>query len=157
MKTITELGVCEVLISTLDEKGVPTMVDRAFVVPPVSKIGPITSEQRTELINTSLVAGQYETAVDRESAFEILSKRATEKATAAAAAKAEVDAEKETEKQAKAERAAARAPDSFTEAITKSVVRSASSSIGRSIGTQIVRGVLGSIFGGGSKSKSSWF
>jgi DNA helicase HerA-like ATPase len=157
VKTITELGVGEVLISTLDEKGVPTVVDRAFVVPPVSQIGPVTPDVRAQLISTSLVAGQYETAVDRESAFEILSKRAAERATVAAQAKAEADAEKEAEKQAKAERAAARAPDTLTEAITKSVVRSASSSIGRSIGTQIVRGVLGSIFGGGSKSKSSWF
>jgi DNA helicase HerA-like ATPase len=157
VKTITELGVGEVLISTLDPKGVPTVVDRAFVVPPFSQIGPITPDVRAQLMSTSLVAGQYENAVDRESAFEILSKRAEERATVAAQAKAEADAEKEAAKEAKAERAAARAPDTLTEAITKSVVRSASSSIGRSIGTQIVRGVLGSIFGGGSKSKSSWF
>jgi DNA helicase HerA-like ATPase len=157
VKTITELGVGEVLISTLDEKGVPTVVDRAFVVPPVSQIGPVTPDVRAQLISTSLVAGQYEQAVDRESAFEILSKKAQERVAAAAEAKAVEDAEKEAAKQAKAERAAARAPDTLTESITKSVVRSASSSIGRSIGTQIVRGVLGGIFGGGSKSKSSWF
>lgn len=157
VKTITELGVGEVLISTLDEKGVPTVVDRAFVVPPVSQIGPVTPDVRAQLISTSLVAGQYEQAVDRESAFEILSKKAQERAAAAAEAKAVEDAEKQAAKQAKEERAAARAPDSLTESITKSVVRSASSSIGRSIGTQIVRGVLGGIFGGGSKSKSSWF
>src|SRR5688572_29172231 len=57
---ITELGVGEVLISTLDEKGVPTIVDRAFVVPPVGHIGPITAEQRAALIGNSLVAGVYE-------------------------------------------------------------------------------------------------
>jgi uncharacterized protein len=157
VKTISELGVGEVLISCLDEKGVPTMVDRAFVVPPVSQLGPVTPEQRAQLISSSLVAGQYEQLVDRESAFEFLSKRAEERAAAAALEKAEAEAEKKAEKEAKAERAAARAPDTFTESITKSVVRSASSSIGRSIGTQIVRGVLGSIFGGKSKSKSSWF
>jgi DNA helicase HerA-like ATPase len=157
VKTITELGVGEVLISTLDAKGVPTVVDRALVVPPLSQIGPVTPDVRVQLVNTSIVAGQYEQVVDRESAFEILSKRAEERATAAAEAKAAEEAEKEAEKQAKAERAAARAPDTLTESITKSVVRSASSSIGRSIGTQIVRGVLGSIFGGKSKSKSSWF
>src|SRR5215203_2174029 len=72
-KAITELGVGEVLISTLDEKGVPTVVDRAFVVPPVSQIGPVTSDVRAQLISTSLVAGQYEQVIDRESAFEILS------------------------------------------------------------------------------------
>ena len=55
------------------------MVDRAFVVPPVSQIGPVTPEQRAQLIATSLVAGQYEQAIDRESAFEILSKRAEER------------------------------------------------------------------------------
>src|SRR6185503_3722628 len=81
---ITELGVGEVLISTLDEKGVPTVVDRAFVVPPVGHIGPITPEQRQQLIANSLVAGVYENAVDRESAFEILQQKAQEKAAAAA-------------------------------------------------------------------------
>lgn len=156
-KVISELGVGEVLISTLDEKGVPTVVDRAFVVPPLSQIGPVTPEQRTALINSSLVAGQYETPLDRESAFEFLSKRAEERSAIAAQEKAEADAAKEAEKAAKAERAAARAPDTLVESITKSVTRSASSSIGRQIGNSIVRGVLGSIFGGSSKSKSSWF
>ena len=154
---ITELGVGEVLISTLDAKGVPTIVDRAFVVPPVGHIGPITPEQRQQLLANSLVAGVYENALDRESAFEILSKKAEEKMTADAEVAAAKEAEKEAAKQAKEERAAARAPDSLAESITKSVARSASSSIGRQIGNTIVRGVLGSIFGGGSKKKSSWF
>ena len=157
VKTISELGVGEVLISTLDEKGVPTMVDRAFVVPPLSQIGPITDEQRTQLIRSSIVAGQYEQAADRESAFEILSKRAEERMAQMAEEKAGLDAEKEAAAQAKAERAAARAPDTLIESITKSAARSASSSIGRQIGNSIVRGVLGGIFGGKSKSKSSWF
>jgi uncharacterized protein len=159
VKTITELGVGEVLISCLDEKGVPTMVDRAFIVPPVSQIGPVTPEQRNALINNSLVAGVYEEAVDRESAFEILSARAQEKMQEDAAAKAEIDAQKEAEKTAKAERAAARAPDTLVESIAKSAARSASSSIGRQIGNTIVRGILGGIFGGSasSKKKSSWF
>ncbi|MGD9588406.1 MAG: helicase HerA-like domain-containing protein [Pyrinomonadaceae bacterium] len=157
VKTITELGVGEVLISLLDEKGVPSVVHRAFVVPPFSQIGPITPEQRAEIVANSLVAGIYDQEIDRESAFEILSSRANERLEAEAAAKAEADAAKEAEKQAKAERAAARAPDTLVESITKSVARSASSSIGRQIGNSIVRGVLGSIFGGKSKSKSSWF
>jgi predicted extracellular nuclease len=156
-KAITELGVGEVLISMLDEKGVPTVVDRAFVVPPVGHIGPVTAEQRSQLMNTSLVAGVYETPVDRESAFEILQQKAQEKAAAAAQLQAQEAAAKQAAAEEKAARAAARAPDSLTESITKSVARSAASSIGRSIGTQIVRGVLGSILGGGSKKKSSWF
>ncbi|QYO63897.1 DUF853 domain-containing protein [Leptolyngbya sp. 7M] len=157
VKTISELGVGEVLISLLDEKGVPTMVDRAFVVPPVSQIGPISPEQRQQLIGTSLVAGIYDTAVDRESAFEILAKRAEEKAAEAAEAKAQLEAQKEAERQARAERSAARQPDSIVQSVMKSAARSASTSIGRQIGNTIVRGVLGSIFGGSSKKRSSWF
>ena len=157
VKTITELGVGEALVSMLDEKGVPTIVDRAYIVPPLSQIGPVTPEQRAQLMSTSLVAGIYDQEADRESAFEILAARAQEKAAEVAAeeqAKAEAKEQKEAEK---AERAAARGPDTLVESITKSVARSASSSIGRQIGNSIVRGVLGSIFGGKSKSKSSWF
>ena len=156
-KAITELGVGEVLISLLDEKGIPTIVDRAFVVPPVGQIGPITPEQRQQLMQNSLVAGQYEQAVDRESAFEILAKKAEEKTQQQAQADAEAQATKQAADEEKAQRAAARAPDSVWESIGKSVARSASSSIGRQIGNQIVRGVLGSILGGGSRKKSSWF
>jgi Fe2+ transport system protein B len=157
-KVITELGVGEVLISMLDEKGIPTMVDRAFVVPPVGHIGPITPEQRQQLLNTSLVAGVYENAVDRESAFEILQKKAEERLAAQQQAEAQEAAAKQAADEEKAQRAAARAPDTMWESIGKSVARSASSSIGRQIGNQIVRGVLGSILGGGSsKKKSSWW
>jgi len=142
-KVITELGVGEVLISLLDEKSTPTVVERAFVVPPVGHLGPITPEQRQQALADSLVAGQYEQAVDRESAFELLSAKA-ETAAADAAAAAQAVAEAKAQKEAeKAERAAARAPDTIVESITKSVARSASSSIGRQIGNTIVRGILG--------------
>lgn len=150
---ITELGVGEVLISTLDEKGVPTMVDRAFVVPPSGHIGPITPEQRTALIANSLVAGVYETPIDRESAFEKLSVLHEAKmAEQQAAAEAEAVAKQEKE-QVKAEKAAARAPDTMWESVGKSAVRAATTSVARSIGTKLVRGVLGSLLGG----KKSWF
>ncbi len=170
--TISELGVGEALISTLDGKGVPTMVDRAFIVPPGSQIGPITPEQRRQLITGSIVAGIYDTPLDRESAYEILSAsaeaRMAEEAQIKAAeeeeklavlqAKREEQEAKQAEREARAAQRAAggtRRTDTLTESITKSVARSASSSIGRQIGNSIVRGVLGSIFGG--KSKSSWF
>ena len=156
-KVITELGVGEVLISVLDEKGVPTVVDRAFVVPPAGQIGPITPEQRQQLLANSLVAGVYETALDRDSAFEILTKKTEANMIAEAEARAAEEAAKAEAQQAKQERAAARAPDTLIESVTKSVARSASSSIGRQIGNTIVRGVLGSIFGGSSKKKTSWF
>jgi|CXWL01.1.fsa_nt_gi DNA helicase HerA-like ATPase len=156
---ITELGVGEVLISTLDEKGVPTVVDRAFVVPPVGHIGPVTPEQRQQLLANSLVAGQYENALDRESAFEMLRVKADARAAEqAAAAEAEMIAKQEEQvakEEAKAARGSSTRNDSLVESVTKSVARSASSSIGRQVGNAIVRGVLGSIFGG--KGKSSWF
>ncbi len=159
-KVITELGVGEVLISTLDEKGIPTVVDRAFVVPPVGHIGPITPEQRQQLLANSLVAGVYEAAIDRESAYELLAVKAEAKiaeqqqiAESEAAAKEAAKAEKE---ETRASKSSSR-NDTLIESVTKSVARSASSSIGRQIGNTIVRGVLGSIFGGKGKSKSSWF
>jgi len=159
-KVITELGVGEVLISTLDERGVPTIVDRAFVVPPVGHIGPITPEQRQQLIATSLVAGVYENAIDRESAYELLKvkteSRIAEQQQIAEMEAAAKDAEKAAKEEARASKSSGR-NDSLLESVTKSVARSASSSIGRQIGNTIVRGVLGSIFGGRSKSKSSWF
>ena len=152
---ITELGVGEVLISTLDEKGVPTIVDRAFVVPPVSKIGPVSPEQRQQLISSSLVAGIYENAVDRESAFEILKAKAEARMAEEAETKAAAEAEKQAAAEAKAAAKATggRRTDTLAESLGKSVARSVGSSLGR----QIVRGVLGSIFGGKGKSKSSWF
>ena len=150
---ITELGVGEVLISTLDEKGVPTMVERAFVVPPVGHIGPITPEQRAALIANSLVAGVYENAIDRESAFEMLKVKSDAKLAEQQQIAETEAATKQAVTEAKAEKAAARAPDTMWESIGKSAVRSASTSIARSIGTKLVRGVLGSLLGG----KKSWF
>src|SRR5574337_1323850 len=80
---ITELGVGEALVSLLDEKGRPAMVERAFVVPPGTRIGPITPEQRAALIAGSLVAGVYEKTQDRESAYEKLKGRAEASGAAA--------------------------------------------------------------------------
>ena len=163
---ITELGVGEALISFLDEKGIPCMVERAFVVPPHSHIGPVTPEQRQHLRDSSIVAGQYEQVVDRESAYERL-KAKTEESAAAVAEQAEQEAialaQKEAERaQAAAEKEAAKEArssgggsrgDSTMGAFAKSAARAVGSNLGRTI----VRGVLGSIFGGGSKKKSSWF
>ncbi|HEX2672166.1 MAG TPA: helicase HerA-like domain-containing protein [Polyangiaceae bacterium] len=73
---ISELAVGEALISFLDEGGTPCVTERAFVAPPGSRIGPLTPEERAALIRSSLIASVYEQAVDRESAFEMLRKRA---------------------------------------------------------------------------------
>jgi len=82
---ITELAVGEALISFLDEKGRPGVTERVYVVPPGSQIGPITAAQRQALLQASLVAGVYEKAEDRESAYEILKQRTAQAAPAAAA------------------------------------------------------------------------
>ncbi len=73
---ITKLGTGEALVSTLENKGIPSMVQRTLIRPPASRLGPITAEERQKMMAESPVAGQYDKAVDRESAFEILQKRA---------------------------------------------------------------------------------
>jgi DNA helicase HerA-like ATPase len=85
-KVILELGVGEALISLLDATGTPSVTQRAWVLAPGSQIGPITPEERRQLISKSIVAGAYEKAVDRESALELLKTRAEAAQGAAAAA-----------------------------------------------------------------------
>jgi DNA helicase HerA-like ATPase len=171
---ITELGVGEALVSLLDEKGTPTVVERAFIVPPVSQIGPITDAQRKQLLADSIVAGQYETAIDRESAFEILKQKtetrlaeeaATQEAKAAAIAakvreKEEAKLAKEQEKLAKEQAradAAERRTTTTTGDLVGAFIKSATRTAGSSIAREITRGILGGILGGGSRKKSGWF
>ncbi len=73
---ITQLGVGEALVSVLDEKGTPTIVQRTLIAPPTSRIGPITPEERAAAMQASPMVGRYDATIDRESAFEILQKRA---------------------------------------------------------------------------------
>jgi DNA helicase HerA-like ATPase len=138
-KAISELGVGEALVSMLDVKGTPGIVDRAFIVPPHSQIGPITPDQRKQLIGASLLYGHYEQTIDRESAFELLQSR-TAKNMASTPSSAPVPGPFGTGGSAPR----GRQPDSMMEAMAKSAMRAAGSQIGR----QIIRGVLGSIFGG---------
>src|SRR5439155_13532170 len=74
-QAIGELAVGEALVSLLDDKGRPSVTERVFVIPPASRIGPISDDERKALIASSLVAGVYEKAVDRESAYEKLTAR----------------------------------------------------------------------------------
>ena len=136
---ITELGVGEALVSFLDEKGVPTPVERAFVCPPQSRIGMATDAERAAVINNSLVRGVYENQVDRESAYEILKARAAESA--------------KTEEEAKPDEGfdwggvlgGKRA--SRSDSVLERAAKSAASAIGSQLGRSIIRGVLGSILG----------
>jgi DNA helicase HerA-like ATPase len=137
---ITELGKGEALVSVLDLKGVPTIVERTLVRPPSSRMGPITPEERRAIINDSPVAGQYEETADRESAYEKLAKRASERA------EAEKQAAEEKE-QARQERAAPRQRESATDRFVKNIA----GSVGRQLGSMVVRSVVRGILGGFSR------
>jgi len=156
---ITELEVGEALISLLDEKGAPGVVQRAYVVPPESRIGAITSEQRLKVINWSPVQGVYDDAVDRESAFEILQAKTARSAQAEAAAveakaqaKADAAHSKEVDKaiaaQAKVDAAAARKSRSSSagaEDVLGKIFNQTVNQTSRSIGNSISRSILGTI------------
>ncbi|MGQ9687054.1 MAG: helicase HerA-like domain-containing protein, partial [Thiobacillaceae bacterium] len=94
VEAITELGVGEALVSLLDEKGKPGVVERAWIVPPRSRLGPLTEAERRQVLAASLVAGVYEKSVDRESAYERLRARSDQLAAEQARAEAEAAARK---------------------------------------------------------------
>jgi hypothetical protein len=161
---LTQLAVGEALVSMLDENGSPQIVERAKIVPPRSQVGAITADQRREIIASSIIAGHYEKAIDRESAYEKLQARAGEKAqTAGAPPVAPSPPTPEGEKpsilaEALGTATAAFQPtigprggryDSLATSMVKSAMRAASSSIGR----QIARGILGGILGGSGRRR----
>ena len=133
---ISQLGKGEALVSVLDLKGVPSMVERTIIRPPSSRMGPITPEERQKIIKNSPVYGSYEEAEDRESAYEILTKRAEERSAATEQAKAQ----KEADQQARAQ---ARAPT--RETATDRFVKNMASTAGRQIGNMLIRGILGGL------------
>ncbi|MCC9595307.1 MULTISPECIES: helicase HerA-like C-terminal domain-containing protein [unclassified Rubrivivax] len=149
---ITELGVGEALVSFLDAKGRPSVTERVFVLPPGSRIGPVTPAERQALIAGSLVAGVYEKTVDRESAYERLKGRATTAPAATAGlppgaqAPAEggglLDGLKDTLFGSTGPRGGKR------EGLAEAAARSAMRSIGSAVGRELIRGVLGSLVGG---------
>jgi hypothetical protein len=139
-KVITELGVGEALVSFLDEKGSPCMVERAFIVPPGSQLGPLSAEERQTLIQSSDVFGHYEKTIDRESAYEKLKGR-----TEAKPAEPKQSANPVSDILfGKTGPRGGRQSQGVLEAMTKSAARS----IGSELGRQVLRGVLGSILGG---------
>jgi uncharacterized protein len=152
---ITEMGVGEALVSFLDEKGIPGMVERAMIMPPHSQIGPITSEQRAAIIKSSVVAGVYETVVDRESAYERLKGKVAASGSGAAAPAGGVAGSSGGGWLESAGTAlggvlgsgGSRRGDTVVQAMVKSAARTMGSTVGR----QIIRGVLGSLLGGSSK------
>ena len=153
-EAIREVGTGEAVTSFLERKGVPGMAERTLIRPPASQLGPIADSERAGIIAASPLGAKYAVAVDRESAFEILGRRAEEAAKAAEAAQAEEERVEETEREHKAGRrysgrnvgrsTSKRRGDSVGEAFAKSFARSLGTRAGRSL----VRGVLGGLFRG---------
>jgi DNA helicase HerA-like ATPase len=167
---ITELAVGEALLSLLDEKGRPSVTQRAFVLPPGSQIGPITPAQRQALMNGSLVAGVYEKTVDRESAYEKLKGRAEASSEAAAVPTAPAPSASPgaTPPPSPAGTRLPGAPSGGwlsdvaggllrgsgrKDSVIETVAKSAARSIGSAVGREIIRGVMGSLFGGGGSRR----
>ena len=157
-EAITRLGVGEALVSTLQEKAVPSVVERTLVRPPFSRIGAITDAERRQVMATSPVAGQYDRTIDRKSAFELLQQRAQKAAQAAEDRQRQQAPDDDMKAEAEAAGRRARNGDrnprgsgrstprpsnrqTVAEAAVKSVVRAVGSSLGRAL----VRGILGSL------------
>jgi DNA helicase HerA-like ATPase len=154
-RAILELGVGEALISLLDAKGTPSVTERAWVLPPASQIGPIEPDERRRLVAGSIVAGVYDKAVDRESAFEILRQRA-ESAPAGAPAGTGTPAPAS----AGGGRFGGLGDILFgstgprggrRDGVVDTMAKSAARSVGTAIAREITRGMLGSLLGGGRK------
>jgi len=155
-QVIMELGVGEALVSTLQDKGIPGIVERSLIRPPRSRMGAITPEERKQVMSRSPVAGKYETMVDRESAYEKLAQRAAPAEAPAAPAPAPKsgggwwdEASRQPLPGGRAEPAprkpAARRSDTVVEAAVKSATRSIASTVGREVGRTLLRGILGSL------------
>jgi len=168
MNVITQLGVGEALVSTLMKKGIPSIVQRTLIRPPSSRLGPLTASERKEIVEMSPVAQQYTKTIDRESAFEVLKKRAAQAAKREDEQRENEDREREETGRMRKSRSGFQLPDfgrddrptkrsrkrtssrrrssgrkrqSVTEAAIKSVTRSIATSLGRAL----VRGILGSL------------
>ena len=156
---IGQLGVGEALVSFLDASGAPAIVQRALIAPPEGQVGPLDKEQRREIIAASPYAGVYDEAVDRESAYEVLTARAFMRLAEDGAAKRNAALEREekerrkleTERQKAEARARKNAPPTAADllgSILKKTATSVTSQVGREIGKSLLRGVLGSLVGG---------
>ena len=142
-KAITELGVGEALVSFLDEKGRPNVVERAYILPPASRIGPIDVRERTAVMAVSPVAGAYEKTVDRESAYERLKGRAEQPPpdTNTTTSGGWMDS-------LKGSLGGLATGSGRKDSLVESMAKSAARTIGSTVGREIVRGVLGSLLGG---------
>lgn len=157
-QAITELAVGEALISCLDEQGTPQIVERGWVMPPYSSFSPLSPQERQAFMAQSIVAGVYENAVDRDSAYEMLQRKVNE-STAQQQAQAEArqqeanakqqakEQERLAREQQKAEEKAQRDREKLTQDVIGTFAKSAARTLGGPTGQKLVRGLLGSLFG----------
>lgn len=143
---ITELAVGEALVSTLDAKGTPNITQRVLMLPPPSRLGPASDEERAALMKDSIVAGVYDTTVDSESAYEKLQART--QAAQIDEAQAKEAADKGGLMDSIGDLFGGSKKSSRTDGIVESMAKSTMRSVGSNLGRAIVRGVLGSLFGG---------
>ncbi|MEW8229821.1 MAG: helicase HerA-like domain-containing protein [Candidatus Thiodiazotropha endolucinida] len=142
VEVISNLGVGEALISTLDKKGVPSVVERTLMSPPRSQFGPIAQTEREKIIKRSPFSTTYSAEVDRESAYEMLKKREQELIK-----RREEQTKREAEEKAR-KKAGRSSGGSRRQSVGEAFAKSVARAIGSKLGRQIVRGILGSIIGG---------
>ncbi|HBX55850.1 helicase HerA-like domain-containing protein [Pseudomonas sp. UBA2684] len=143
LAVLTELGIGEALVGTLEDKGTPAMVQRVAIAPPQSRIGPLSDSERAALIRQSPLLGRYDKPLDRESAYELLTARAAKASADAAEQVDEVTASKAGKAEAGIGGMAGDLLGSLAGQVMKTAVRQAANQIGR----QLVRGLLGSLLG----------
>ena len=150
---ILELGTGEALVSLLDEKGAPCIVERAKILFPLSQIGAITDDQRNDLIRKSRIYGVYDKSFDRESAYEVLveqqkqeEKRLQKEAEEEAKRKEKEAREKEKAKSSSSKKTTTRKKKSAGAKALEKTLNTTATTIGRNLGNQIVRSILGGIF-----------
>lgn len=138
---ITELGTGEALVSVLSPKGQPLPVERVLIRPPESRIGPMTDEERTEHLSRSPYKGRFDTPVDRESAYEMLKKRAEQQE------QKELQEQQDHQMKERAKQTAQKATkrSSSRQSTSEAFIKSAARSVGSQLGRSIIRGLLGSI------------
>ncbi|WP_300380494.1 helicase HerA-like domain-containing protein [Henriciella sp.] len=139
-EVITQLGTGEALVSTLDDKAAPGIVQRTLIRPPSSRLGPVNDTERSQIMSASPVSGRYDKSLDRESAYEILIEK--EKA---AAEEAERLAQEEEKAKRELERKKARRPSSRRQTATEAAVKTATRTIARDVARYVLRGILGSL------------
>ena len=143
LEVLTQLGIGEALVGTLQDKGTPAMVQRVLIAPPQSRIGPLSETERASLIARSPLAGRYDKPIDRESAYEMLIARKV----------AAPEGEEAPPKTAREQQSFSDMAGEFLGGIAGQAMKNAARQAANQLGRQLVRGLMGSLLGGGKKRR----